>query len=70
MAWLCAAQDSYSEGGVAAFYDIRLGNWGPLYPETTGYIIPTFYDSANFLNDSAYRERALRMANWLLTLQL
>lgn len=70
MDWLCAAQDADQTGGVAAFYDVREGRWGPLYPETTGYIIPTFYDAASYLNDDTYRQRALRMASWLLTLQL
>ncbi len=68
--WLCAAQDADQPGGVSAFYDVREGKWGPLYPETTGYIIPTFFDAASYLNNDNYRQRALRMANWLLTLQL
>lgn len=70
MDWLCAAQDASPLGGVAAFYDVRQGNWSPLYPETTGYIIPTFYDFAVFKQDDSYRVRAYRMAEWLLTLQL
>jgi Squalene-hopene cyclase C-terminal domain len=70
MTWLCAAQDALAEGGVSAFYDVRLGAWGPPYPETTGYIIPTFFDFAGYSGDDAYRTRAVRMANWLLTLQL
>lgn len=70
MAWLCAAQDATAEGGVAAFYDVRAGTWGPLYPETTGYIIPTFYNYAAYSGDETYRARAVRMADWLLTLQL
>ena len=49
---------------------MRSGTWGPLYPETTGYIIPTFYDFAVHSGDKAYRLRAVRMANWLLSLQL
>src|SRR5512138_3460019 len=43
MAWLCRAQDATGVGAVSAFYDVRAGSWGPPYPETTGYIIPTFY---------------------------
>lgn len=70
MAWLCAAQDAMPEGGVSAFYDVRLGSWGPPYPETTGYIIPTFFDYAAYSGDDAFRTRAVRMANWLVTLQL
>jgi uncharacterized protein YyaL (SSP411 family) len=70
MAWLCAAQDAMPAGGVSAFYDVRAGAWGPPYPETTGYIIPTFFDYAAFNGDDTYRTRAVRMANWLVTLQL
>jgi hypothetical protein len=70
MAWLCAAQDATSVGGVSAFYDLRAGTWGPPYPETTGYIIPTFFDYAQYCGDDAFRTRAVRMANWLMSLQL
>ena len=70
MDWLCAAQDATGEGGVASLYDVRAGEWGPAYPETTGYIIPTFYDFAASSQDDSYRQRALRMAEWLLPLQL
>jgi rhamnogalacturonyl hydrolase YesR len=68
--WLCAAQDATGNGGVSAFYDVRAGTWGPPYPETTGYIIPTFYDVAAWNGDDEYRQRAVRMADWLLGLQL
>ncbi len=70
LAWLCAAQEAAGNLGVASFYDMRTGEWGPLYPETTGYIIPTFLDFADFSGKAEFRERALRMADWLLTVQL
>jgi hypothetical protein len=70
MNWLCAAQDAGDGSGVSAFFDIRSGEWGPLYPETTGYIIPTFYNFAISMGDESYRIRAERMLDWLLTLQL
>jgi len=68
--WLCAAQDATPDNGVAAFYDIRVGAWGPSYPETTGYIIPTLFDYAAYTQKEMYRDRAVRMADWLLTLQM
>ncbi|GAG77974.1 unnamed protein product, partial [marine sediment metagenome] len=40
------------------------------YPETTGYIIPTFYDYHHFTNQEEYRNRALKMADWLVSIQL
>jgi hypothetical protein len=70
MLWLCAAQDATADHGVSAFYDVRSGGWGPSYPETTGYIIPTFFDYATGYESETYRERAVRMADWLLSLQL
>ncbi len=70
MGWLCAAQDATPDDGISAFYDVRAGNWGPSYPETTGYIIPTFFDYASYHKDTSFRDRAIRMADWLLTLQL
>jgi len=69
MDWLCRAQDATSDGGVAARYRLSKG-WAASYPETTGYIIPTFFDYADLTQDENYRQRAVRMADWLLTVQL
>ena len=77
--WLCAAQDASPDGGVARAYSLRpyqfvrgvwypVG-WQPSYPETTGYIIPTFFDSAARLGRDDLRARAIRMADWELTIQ-
>ena len=68
--WLCAAQDNSRthDGGVARDYDLRSG-WGPSYPETTGYIIPTFLRLSEFLGEQAYRERAREMVEWLMCIQ-
>lgn len=69
MAWLCAAQDGTADGGVSARYRLDRG-WAPSYPETTGYIIPTFFAHAKRLGDEQFHTRALRMTDWLLPLQL
>ena len=69
MSWLCRAQDATPDGGVSARYRFDCG-WMPSYPETTGYIIPTFFHYAQFTQKEEYRARALRMSEWLLTLQL
>ena len=42
---------------------------GP-YPETTGYIIPTFLAYADATGDGDARDRALRMADWECAVQL
>jgi hypothetical protein len=67
--WLCAAQDASSGGGVAGCYNLLKG-WGAAYPETTGYIIPTFLHYAQTFNTPDARHRALRMADWEVRVQL
>ncbi len=69
MAWLCRAQDANGDGGVSARYRLSK-DWASSYPETTGYIIPTFFNYAKLAEDKKYHERALRMADWLLAVQL
>jgi rhamnogalacturonyl hydrolase YesR len=70
MDWLCIAQDATPDDGVAAAFDVVANKWYPSYPETTGYIIPTFFNYATRTRDDAYRARAIRMADWLVSLQL
>jgi hypothetical protein len=61
---------------VSYGYDLRLG-WLPAYPETTGYIITTLLNAAHAAAENGaarkgpcLKERALRMAHWLTTVQL
>ena len=65
--WLCAAQDTAGDG-VSAGYSL-LSGWYPPYPETTGYIIPTFFDVAMACGLESLRCRAVRMAEWELGIQ-
>lgn len=69
--WLCRAQDRSpsADGGVARSYDMQRG-WETSYPETTGYIVPTFLGAARRLGRPDLRERARRMADWLVGIQL
>jgi hypothetical protein len=69
-AWLRAAQDASDDGGVAGWYDLLAGAWSGSYPETTGYIIPTFLAYAEATGDDDARARALRMADWECAVQL
>ena len=69
MGWLCRAQDSGTDRGVAASYGLSRG-WTASYPETTGYIVPTFLDYAARSGRSRYRDRALEIGEWLLSIQL
>ncbi len=68
--WLARAQDATGSGGVSAYYDASKRQWAGAYPETTGYIIPTFFRYAEFSGLSEYRERAMRMAEWETAIQL
>lgn len=67
--WICRAQDVCGGRGVSAGYSFVHG-WHPPYPETTGSIIPTFYDFAQLTGKEEIFERARRMADWELEVQL
>lgn len=67
--WLYRSQDVTGVGGSASNYNLVFG-WGEAYPETSGYIIPTLYDYGYRRNSSVARDRAERMARWLLEIQL
>jgi hypothetical protein len=69
MAWLLVAHDKGGRRGVSAGYSI-IDGWLPPYPETTGYIIPTFLDYARQEGRDDLRARALDMAAWEVDVQL
>ena len=68
--WLKRAQDATGCGGVSANYDVTKRQWAGAYPETTGYIIPTFFRYAEFSGDKDCHVRAVRMAAWESDIQL
>lgn len=68
MKWLCRAQDMAYGGGVSIRFSLLRG-WGSSYPETTGYIIPTFLRYYKITGDESFAERAIRMAEWELSIQ-
>jgi hypothetical protein len=63
------AHDAGGGGGVSAGYSLRRG-WRAPYPETTGYIIPTFLKYAAVSGEQEYLDRAVRMGQWELDIQL
>ncbi|MBU4035140.1 MAG: hypothetical protein KKA35_01805, partial [Proteobacteria bacterium] len=67
---ICRAQDfsKTKDGGVARHYSL-INGWGPSYPETTGYIIPTIIKYAEEINDKNMLDRALKMLDWLVSIQ-
>ena len=76
MMWLCHAQDAAGKKGVARSYSLRWKRdhnrrgWLGAYPETTGYIIPTFFNYVAYSGDNNFRERAIRMAWWEVEVQM
>jgi hypothetical protein len=69
--WLCRAHDrsASNDGGVARDFSLISG-WATSYPETTGYIVPTFLELAPHLDRPELRHRARRMLDWLQSIQL
>jgi hypothetical protein len=67
--WLERAQDVTGDGGVSGRYLLKTG-WTTSYPETTGYIIPTFLALAEHFGEPRFRERARRSVEFLLPLQM
>jgi hypothetical protein len=70
ISWLCAAQDhsASNDGGVARDFSLLTG-WRSSYPETTGYIIPTFIRYSKMTGDPGLLDRARRMLDWLVSIQ-
>jgi rhamnogalacturonyl hydrolase YesR len=70
-AWLASAQDcnKFRDGGVARYYNPTHG-WSSSYPETTGYVVETMLAYAKWRGDDSYRQRAIRMLDWLVSIQL
>jgi hypothetical protein len=69
--WLARAQDCSlsADGGVARDFSLIRG-WSTSYPETTGYIVPTFLAATHNEGSDGLRERARRMLDWLAAIQL
>ena len=67
--WLCRSQDKTDSGGSSAGYSFETG-WMKPYPETTGYIIPTFLNYAAYTNQPGFSERAIEMGQWEINIQL
>jgi hypothetical protein len=70
MAWLGRAQDhtTSGDGGVARDFSLLKG-WSSSYPETTGYIADTVFRYADVAAQPSFHERALRMVDWLVSIQ-
>ncbi len=67
--WLETAQDVTPDDGVVGRYSLEVG-WTSSYPETTGYIVPTFVKLAEHLGEPQMMERAKKAIDFLIGLQL
>ena len=69
--WLRAAQDDSAtgDGGVARHFSL-IDGWSASYPETTGYLVPTLLGCSAAFDDDELAERAVRMLDWLIGIQL
>ena len=66
--WLYRSQDAGEAAGSRCF---RIaGGWSACYPEVTGYNLDTLFDHHHATGSAESRERAIRMAEWELTVQL
>lgn len=69
LSWLQRSLEVTGRNGCAHSYT-PLRGWKAAYPETTGYIIETFFDYAHLCKrDDLYKD-ALSCADWLCTVQL
>lgn len=68
MEWLALAQDITGNNGVSRRYSLIYG-WDSSYPETTGYIIPTFLKYYELTKKENYKKRAIKMVDWELSIQ-
>lgn len=65
--WLYRSVDAGSDAGSRCYW---LGTgWSPCYPEVTGYNAISLFEHARAFGIARSREYALRMCDWLLTVQ-
>jgi uncharacterized protein YyaL (SSP411 family) len=67
--WLKRAQDAGTNRGVSYGADFG-GPFLESYPETTGYIIPTFLKLADHWGDNSLIQRAVEMGQWESAVQM
>jgi len=68
--WILNAQKATPNGGVSAWYNLSTGYCPTSYPEVTGYIIPTMFDLFHITGEKKYRDVAIKMADWIISVQL
>lgn len=68
--WLIRAQDrsASADGGFARDFSL-INGWSTSYPETSGYIVPTFIAEAAATGSRDLEVRARRCLDWLVSIQ-
>lgn len=68
MDWIVKSFKVNDHKGSSGTRSIR-GTWGAVYPETTGYLVPTLLAYANYFNDSKVRKLALKQYSYFKSIQ-
>ncbi len=67
--WLQKAFEVKNKKGVSAAFNLIESEWMVGYPETTGYIIPTFIAYSEFTGNDEFLQDAIKMGEWEISLQ-
>lgn len=67
--WLIRAQDHDNDMGFSYGAHFSGGFWSS-YPETTGYIIPTFIELADVWSKDDFEKRAVEAGDWEIDIQM
>lgn len=72
VAWILRAQAASADGGVSLGYFPceEVQGWRDSYPETTGYIITSLLQFADYFGNAHIRQRAIQMAEWEIKVQM
>ena len=69
MNWLFNTFSISNDGGIPAKYRADSDTWADSYPETTGYIIPTFLAYARISGNKKFKSAAIDMGLWEMRIQ-
>lgn len=67
--WLILAFNKTKDNGVSCGYSLK-SDWGPSYPETSGYILCTLIDFYHMTKLDYVKEICRKIADWELSIQL
>lgn len=67
--WILTARKHSQDGGIPAHFNLLRWRWAPAYPEITGYIIPTLFSCAAYLQKPELCRIAISLADYLLAVR-